>query len=390
MRIICYFVAQKKEFYMTDPRITKLAQNLINNAIALKKNENILIETTDTPDEVSTELVKAVTRAGGNAFVHNYRSRVQRELIKSSTKEQMQLHADLAMAEMQKMQAYIAIRSAENSLENCDINGSQTMNYRKINQDLLDYRVNKTRWCVLRWPNASMAQSAKMSTESFEDFYFNACLLDYPRMAKASKNLVDYMNRTKNVRLVAKGTDISFSIKDIPAVPCCGNMNIPDGEVYTAPVKDSVNGVIQYNTPTLYDGKYFSNLRLEFKNGRIEKATCETGDNAALNALFNTDEGARYVGEFSLGFNPYVNAPMCDILFDEKIAGSIHFTPGRSYEDAPNGNISAIHWDLVLIMRPEYGGGEIWFDDKLIRKDGLFVVDELKCLNPSELMSSLQ
>ena len=351
---------------MTDPRITKLAENLINNAIGLKTGENILIETTDTPDEVSTELVKAVTKAGGNAFVHNYRGRVRREMIKSATEEQMKLQADLALAEMQKMQAYIAIRGADNALENCDIDSAKMLSYRKITDPVLNYRVDKTRWCVLRWPNPSMAQGAKMSTEAFEDFYFEACLADYPKMAKAAQNLVDLMNRTDKVRLVAKGTDLTFSIKDIPAIPCCGNMNIPDGEVYTAPVRNSVNGVIQ-------------------KDGKIVNATCESGDNVAMNALFDTDEGARYVGEFAVGFNPFVNAPMCDILFDEKIAGSIHFTPGRCYEEAPNGNVSSIHWDLVLIMRPEYGGGEIWFDDKLIRKDGLFVVDELKCLNPDQL-----
>lgn len=370
---------------MKDPRITKLAENLINNAIALKAGENILIETTDTPDELSTELVKAVAKAGGNAFVHNYNGRVRREMILSASEEQMKVAADLAMEEMQKMQCYISIRAAENAMENCDIPGPQMKKHRLANQAVLDYRVNKTRWCVLRWPNPSMAQAAKMSTEAFEDFYFEACLADYPKMAKAAQNLVDLMNRTDKVRLVSKGTDLTFSIKGIGAVPCCGNMNIPDGEVYTAPVRNSVNGVIQYNTPSLYDGKQFGNVRLEFKDGAIVNASCETGSNEALNALFNTDEGARYVGEFAIGFNPYVNSAMCDILFDEKIAGSIHFTPGRCYEDAPNGNVSAIHWDLVLIMRPEYGGGEIWFDDVLIRKDGKFVVDELKCLNPEEL-----
>lgn len=370
---------------MKDPRITQLAENLINNAIALKANENILIETTDTPDELSTELIKAVAKAGGNAFVHNFNSRVRREIIRSSSDEQMKLSAELAMDEMKKMQAYLSIRAMNNAMENCDIDDKKMLAYRKITQDVLNYRVNNTRWCVLRWPNPSMAQGAKMSTEAFEDFYFKACLADYPKMAAAAQHLVDLMNRTDKVRLVAQDTDITFSIKGIPAVPCCGNMNIPDGEVYTAPVQGSIEGVIHYNTPTLYDGKQFSNIRLVFKQGKIVEATCETGDNKSLNAIFDTDEGARYVGEFAIGFNPFVLSPMCDILFDEKIAGSIHFTPGMCYEDAPNGNKSAIHWDLVLIMRPEYGGGEIWFDDKLIRKDGLFVVDELKCLNPENL-----
>jgi aminopeptidase len=370
---------------MTDPRITKLAENLINNALALQAGENILIETTDTPDELSTELVKAVEKVGGNAFVHNYNSRVRRQVLLSASEAQMKLSADLALAEMKCMQAYIAIRGADNAMENCDVSDEKMLMYRKITKETLDYRVNKTKWCVLRWPNPSMAQGAKMSTEAFEDFYFKACLADYPKMGRAAQNLIDLMNKTDKVRLVANDTDITFSIKGIPAVPCCGNMNIPDGEVYTAPVNGSINGVIHYNTPTLYEGKHFSGVRLVFKEGKIVEATCDSGDNAQLNAIFDTDEGARRVGEFAIGFNPFVNAPMCDILFDEKIAGSIHFTPGMCYEDAYNGNQSAIHWDLVLIMRPEYGGGEIWFDDKLIRKDGLFVVDELKCLNPDQL-----
>ena len=349
---------------MTDPRITQLATNLINDAVRLQAGENILIETTDTPDELSTELVKAVEKAGGNAFVHNYNSRVRRQVIRSASEAQMKLSAELALEEMKRMQAYIAIRGADNAMENCDISDEKMLMYRKMTKETLDYRVNKTKWCVLRWPNPSMAQGAKMSTEAFEDFYFKACLADYPKMGRAAQNLIDLMNRTEKVRLVAKDTDITFSIKDIPAVPCCGNMNIPDGEVYTAPVNGSIEGVIHYNTPTLYEGKHFSGIR---------------------NAILDTDDGARRVGEFAIGFNPFVTEPMCDILFDEKIAGSIHFTPGMCYEDAYNGNQSAIHWDLVLIMRPEYGGGEIWFDDKLVRKDGLFVVDELKCLNPDQL-----
>ena len=370
---------------MTDPRITQLAENLINNAICLKAGENVLIETTDTPEELSTELIKAVEKAHGNAFVRNFNSRVRRQSIKSATEVQLKLEAELSLAEMKQMQAYIAIRGANNAMENGDIDDEKMLMYRKLTKETLDYRVNKTKWCILRWPNPSMAQGAKMSTEAFEDFYFKACLADYPKMKSAAQNLIDLMNKTDKVRLVAKDTDITFSIKGIPAVPCCGNMNIPDGEVYTAPVQGSIEGVIHYNTPTLYEGKQFSGVRLVFKKGKIVEATCESGDNDQLQAIFNTDEGARYVGEFALGFNPFVNAPMCDILFDEKIAGSIHFTPGMCYEDAYNGNQSAIHWDLVLIMRPEYGGGEIYFDDQLVRKDGLFVVDSLKCLNPDQL-----
>ena len=201
---------------MKDIRVTQLAENLINNAIALKAGENILIETTDTPDEISTELVKAVVKAGGNAFVRNSNSRVRREWIKSATKQALELRAKLDLDEMKQMQAYIAIRGADNAMENCDIDDEKMFLFRTLNEDVLNYRVNETRWCVLRWPNPSMAQGAKMSTEAFEDFYFKACLADYPKMNKAASHLVDLMNRTDKVRLVAADTDLTFSIKGIP------------------------------------------------------------------------------------------------------------------------------------------------------------------------------
>ncbi|MBP5308739.1 MAG: aminopeptidase, partial [Clostridia bacterium] len=247
-----------------------------------------------------------------------------------------------------------------------------------------EIRVKKTKWVVLRYPTPSMAQLSGMSTEAFEDFYFDVCTLDYSKMDRAMDALKDLLDKTDKVRLIAKDTDLSFSIKGIGSEKCSGQKNIPDGEVYSAPVKNSVNGVITYNAPSVYKGTKFENIRLEFKNGKIVKAT---GNNTVkLNEILDTDEGARYVGEFAIGVNPYVTKPMGDILFDEKIRGSIHFTPGCCYDDCYNGNISSVHWDLVLIMTPEYGGGEIWFDDVLIRKDGVFVPDELKPLNPENLI----
>ena len=185
------------------------------------------------------------------------------------------------------------------------------------------------------------------------------------------------------VHLKAPGTDLRFSIKGIGAKMCKGDRNIPDGEVFSCPTKFSVNGTIQFNTPTLYSGTKFENVRLDFDEGKIIKATAN--NTKRINEILDTDAGARYVGEFSLGFNPYILSPMCDILFDEKIAGSLHFTPGQAYEECDNGNRSAVHWDMVLIQRPEWGGGEVWFDGELIRKNGQFLPRDLKPLNPSNL-----
>ena len=284
---------------------------------------------------------------------------------------------------MKGMDAYIAVRAGENTSELADVPSDKLNMYYKLTSPTLDYRVNKTKWVVLRYPNPSMAQLANKSQEAFEDFYFDVCTLDYKKMSKAMDPLVDLMNRTDRVHIKGPGTDLRFSIKDIPAIKCDGLRNIPDGEVYTAPVRESMNGTISYNTFSEEQGFTYENIKFGIENGKIVKATANDTDR--INALLDTDEGARYFGEFAIGVNPYVLAPMKDTLFDEKICGSFHLTPGKCYEDAYNGNHSAVHWDLVMIQRPEYGGGEIYFDDVLIRKDGLFVIEELAGLNPENL-----
>jgi aminopeptidase len=299
--------------------------------------------------------------------------------------EHAELVRDLEMSRMRKMQAYVAVRGSMNANENSDVPSDRMALYTRTLRPVLNYRVNKTRWVVLRWPSCSMAQAANMSTEAFEDFYFNVCTMDYRKMARAMQPLEKRMVNADKVRIKGPGTELSFSIKGIGAKSCNGKLNIPDGEVFSCPVKSSVKGSIQFNTPTLYSGTRFENVRLEFENGKVVDAS--SNNNKRLNEILDTDQGARYVGEFALGFNPHIQNPMCDILFDEKIAGSLHFTPGQAYEIADNGNRSAVHWDMVLIQRPEWGGGEIWFDDELIRKDGLFVPRDLKPLNPDNLLS---
>lgn len=370
---------------MKDPRIEKLAKNLINYSVQLKPGEKVLIENFGLQRELVVALVKEAYAAGGYPFVSLKDQQVDRALLMGAVQEQFEMKAEFEANVMKNMDAYIGLRSGDNINEHADVPDEKmkiegnTVG-KKVHREI---RVPKTKWVVLRYPNSSMAQLAKMSTESFEDFYFDVCNLDYSKMDKAMDSLVKLMNKTDKVRLVSPGTDLTFSIKDIPAIKCAGHLNIPDGEVYTAPVRNSVNGTLTYNTPSPYQGFTFENVKLTFKDGKIVEAT--SNDTERINKIFDTDEGARYVGEFAIGVNPYILHPMQDILFDEKIAGSIHFTPGQCYDVAPNGNNSNIHWDMVLIQRPEYGGGEIYFDDVLIRKDGLFVVPELECLNPENL-----
>lgn len=370
---------------MIDLRINKLAKGLVNYSVELKKGEKCLIEAFGIDSALVKALVNEVYLAGGYPFVQLRDSSVTRAIIGGASKESIELMSKYDSFIMQEMDAYIGIRGGDNCFELCDVDGAKNALYQNIYSKTVhsDIRVNKTKWVVLRYPNPSMAQLAGMSTEAFEDYYFNVCTLDYKKMDIAMDSLKELMEKTDKVRLKAKDTDISFSIKGMPAIKCSGSRNIPDGEIFTAPIKDSVNGVITYNAPSIKDGHKFENVRLEFKDGKIINATANYTEK--LNEILNIDEGARYIGEFSFGVNPYIDKPIGDILFDEKISGSIHFTPGSCYEECDNGNESALHWDLVLIMTENYGGGEIYFDDVLIRKDGLFTLDSLQCLNPINL-----
>ena len=371
---------------MTDPRILKLADVLVNYSCAVKPGESLLLEAIDVPHAFSKAVVAAVARAGGRPLVMLKSNEVNRALMTAGTREGWETIAEVERAQMQKVQCYVGARGSHNVSELSDVPSDK----QKLWEDLLwkpvhgDVRVKHTRWVVLRWPTPSMAQMAEMSTEAFEDYYFNVCTMDYAKMAAAMRPLVEMLTAADRVRLKGPGeTDLSFSTKGIAAIPCDGRVNIPDGEVFTAPVRDSVNGVIRFNCPTIYRGVTHNDVRLTFKDGKIVDASSTA--TAKLNEVLDSDDGARHVGEFAIGFNPYCTKPMKDILFDEKIAGSIHFTPGSCYDEASNGNKSSIHWDLVMMQTPEAGGGEIYFDDRLVRKEGRFVGPELQGLNPENL-----
>lgn len=359
---------------MKDKRNTVLAGNLVNYSCRLKKGEIIYVEIKGKETlELGKEIIRQATEIGAIPFWYYNDESLARHWVKNASDDQLAKQAELHLELMKQASAYIGLRGSDNPFDLSDIDQSQMDRFNSIfyKPVHLEERVKRTKWVVLRYPNNAMAQLAQTSQEAFEDFYYDVCCLDYAKMSKAMDGLKALVEATDKVRIVAPGTDLTFSIKGINTIKCDGLRNIPDGEVYTAPVKDSVNGTISYNTPSLYQGTVYNNISFTFENGKIVKATCE-GLTDKLNKILDTDEGARYVGEFAIGVNPFILHPMKDTLFDEKIAGSIHFTPGQCYDEAYNGNQSSIHWDLVLIQRTDYGGGELWFDDKLVRKDGVF------------------
>jgi aminopeptidase len=368
---------------MIDPRFDVLAEVLIGFSTKLQKSETVLIDAFDAPPEMVIALIRCARSKGAFPFVNLQSNVITRELLRGAEEDQYRTLCEVELAQMRVMDAYIALRGSHNMTEFSDVAPERMQLAMKLLKPVLEQRLNKTKWVVLRWPTAAMAQMAGMSTEAFEDFYFKVCTLDYSKMKPGMEALKSLMEKTDQVQITGPGTSLRFSIKGIPAIMCGGHHNIPDGEVFSCPVRDSVEGHVLFNAPTVYQGTAFDSVRLAFKNGKVVDAT--SNNTERLNAILNSDEGARYIGEFALGFNPYIWEPMRDILFDEKIAGSFHFTPGQAYEEAGNGNRSQVHWDLVCIQRSDYGGGEIYFDQKLIRKDGLFVPDELQALNPESL-----
>lgn len=376
----------KKRKTMQDPRYRQLAQLLVRHSLKLTAEDKVLIEATHIPSAMLGSLVEAVTEAGALPLIETKDLSVVRAWLRNGTPEQIaartRLQGELELARMEKMTAYLGLRGSFNITELGDVPAEHMAAYEEnlLKPVHIDRRVNHTRWCVLRWPTASMAQQAGMSTEAFEDFYFHVCLADYAAMERAAKPLQELMNKTDRVRILGKDTDLRFSIKGIGAIPCTGTCNIPDGECFTAPVKDSVEGHIHFNSGTLYRGMPFDDIRLTFERGRV--VAHQSSNDDGLLSILDTDEGARYFGEFALGFHPFIQKPMRDILFDEKIRGSLHLALGQCYEDAENGNRSKVHWDLVLRQEE---GGEIFFDDVLIRKDGRFVLPELLGLNPENL-----
>lgn len=368
---------------MHDTRLDRLAKILIDHSCQVRAGDKVLIEAFDLPQPALVcRLVELAAERGAHTLVTWKNNAVLRSLYRSASETSLGLAGDFEKGRMEEMDAYIGIRGAANSSEFADVPIERMDLYQRLwwHRVHSQIRVTKTRWVVLRYPTDAMAQAANMSSEAFEDFYFSVCTADYAQMARDQEPLVRRMQAAERVRLVGPGTDLQFSIREMPVRACHGQRNIPDGEVFTAPLRDSVNGTIRYNAPSRYQGTIFRDVAFEFREGRIVHAAC-TGETEKLNQVLDSDEGARYIGEWSIGCNNRVRQPMLDTLFDEKIGGSIHFTPGNAYEDCDNGNRSRVHWDLVLIQTPEWGGGEIWFDDVLLRKDGRFLPDDLQALN---------
>lgn len=359
-----------------------LAKQLLSHSIELESGQNIMIQCIGlNAIGLVRALTKLVREINGHPFIKIEDPETNRMLLESGDEEYWKNQADSdQLPLMKKMDAFIGIRASENIYETSGVSKQANKAYSEffVNPVHFEQRVNHTNWAVLRYPSAAFAMNAKMSTERFRQFYYDACLFDYNKLKEAMLPLEKRLYQADMVHLKGDGTDIEFSVKGQNWIPCFGKRNIPDGELFSSPILDSVNGHITY-APSVYQGKPFEFVKLEVKNGVV--SDFDSSNNDALEEILDTDEGARRFGEFSFGLNPIIKEPMYDILFDEKITGSNHLTLGNDYEIAPNGNESAIHWDLVCI------GADVYLDDELIRKGRLFVTEDLMGLNPDELLA---
>jgi len=367
---------------MKDPRVRELAEVLVNYSTRVVPGDIVLISAAGFEAMPLVKELYALCLEKGAKYVE-YEFNVpdiNRYFYNAATEEQLSYFPEHKLDFMKKVTVYIGLSASDNSMVMAQANQQNMIAWSRQVRPIVDQRVKHTRWVITRYPTHSAAQEARMSLDEYEDYLFSACCIDWDEESAKQDLLKDLVDGADRVRIKASDTDLTFSIKGLPGIKCDGRLNIPDGEVFTAPVKDSVEGYITYNCPTIYQGKEFNNIHLEFEKGRIVRAS-SPGMDDALNRILDTDEGARYVGEFAIGVNPKIRTPMRNILFDEKIFGSIHFTPGQCYDECNNGNKSAVHWDMVKLLA---GDGELWFDDVLIQKDGVFVHEALKALNPGD------
>lgn len=368
---------------MQDPRIGKLARLLVNYSIRLKPGENVyLLTDSELGLPLAREVYKEIIIKGGHPYPHLVldpnvgMGAMDPIFMRYAIADQLSHLSDIALREMQEMDAYIRIGAPENTKDLAGIDPERIVARERATQPILDERLRK-RWVVTRYPTPALAQEAGMSISDYEDFLYGACLVNYRRMKREQGVIKERFDNGRLVRIVAPGTDLTFSISGRRGIMCYGLRNVPDGEVYYAPVEDSMNGVVSFPYPTIVDGQEVDGVVLEFENGRVVKASASKNEKLLI-AKLDTDKGARVVGEFGIGTNYGITRYTKNTLFDEKIGGTIHLALGNAYEgSAPKDvrNKSAIHWDMVVDLREFTGGGKIYLDRRIVQRNGVFRIE---------------
>lgn len=339
-------------------KLRNLAGVIVNYSLGLKKGENLVLKGHgfDTYPLVK-EIYREAVKVGAHVDVRFGTNELGRIFMEEASDEQMKHLTSLDKQVAKSYDAMVQIVGYENRYELTDVDGDK-LAARAVAMKPLGDILQETRWCLLYYPNAASAAVAQRSTEEWEDFVLDSCLLDWKKVEKLEERFIELLKKVSLVRVVGEETDLSVRIKGQKWRACCGRRNLPDGEVFTGPVRDDVNGVIRYNTPSHYSGHDFGWVKLWLEKGKVVK---EESDNlAGLQEILATDKGARFFGEFAFGLNKNIKKPTKMILFDEKMEKSLHMALGKCYKECPNGNDSAIHWDLIF--RFKEAKAKIYFD----------------------------
>ncbi|RMG60481.1 MAG: aminopeptidase [Deltaproteobacteria bacterium] len=355
-----------------DERTAKLAQILVRHSLRVKRGEVVRVSGNDLAKPLVLACYREVLRAGGHPLLDVSFDEAGEIFYREARDFQVDFLAPSKLYEAKKIDCAIFIHSPLNTRMLTSVDPRKISRRRKATKPVSDAIMKRVRWVLVNFPTPALAQEAEMSLGEYEDFLFGACLVDWKKMERRLRRIKRVMEKTKVVRIVGRETDLTFSIEGRKAIICAGECNMPDGEIFTAPVEGSVEGEIYYEFPAIYGGREVSGIRLVFRKGRVVEAKAEKNE-GLLKALIDTDRGARIPGEFGIGYNDGITRYTRDILFDEKIGGTIHIALGKSYAESGGKNDSALHWDMVKDLRKE---GEIYFDGKLVFQKGKFVWDE--------------
>lgn len=367
---------------MDDIRIERWAHTLINYCLYLKEGDILSIQSTFLATPLVEAVYREALRVGAHPIPLIELETLSEILLREGNESQLTMPSPLAQTLAEKANARLVIQSSSNPKALSNIPPARSAkrrqaNYANANRLRQREQMGEFRWCGTLYPTTGYAQEANMSLKEFEEFVFDVCFLNDPdpivrwkELGQQQQHFVDWLVGKEKVHLISEGTDLHLSIKDRVFINSDGKRNFPSGEFFTSPVEDSANGVVQFDIPASYDGHAVEGVRLVFKDGRVIEASARQGEDF-LHQMLDLDEGSRYLGEFAFGNNMGVTHATKQILFDEKMGGTVHMALGASYPETGGQNHSALHWDMICDLRT---AGEVWIDDVLFLKDGKVLI----------------
>ncbi len=367
---------------MQDIRIERWAHTLVHYSLYVKAGDVVAINATPVAAPLVEAVYREVLRVGAHPLPQISLESFDEILLREGNETQLTTHSPAATVLAERVSAQLTIYASNNTKALSGIDPTHSALRRKAymsTRDILRKReqAGEYRWSLTLYPTQSFAQDANMSLTEFEEFVFNACFLNdadpaakWKELSEQQQRLVEWLKGRKKVHILGDGTDLTLSIQDRIFINSDGKRNFPSGEFFTGPIENSANGVIQYEIPTTYDGRAVEGIRLVFRDGKVIEASARQGQEV-LQHMLDIDEGARYLGEFAFGNNLRINRGIKNILFDEKIGGTVHLALGSSYPETGGVNHSALHWDMICDLRTS---GEVWVDDILFLKNGKILV----------------